>query len=230
MGIGMRGGNLPRRDALRARSPLPARIRAALEAAGCARSLAPEIGGVARALAASQPAGSYLCIGPGAGELAAWILDGMDPSSGVVTLVQDTTEAEVLARELDCDVRASVHRQDAESFLADVHAHRFNLIADALAEPHATAVRSALDLLRPGGFYLACRAFALDAEPLAREHREAESRDPAARGRERVKTQLGIDQLESDGFEVAQLGERGAPLLVVRRVRPSRPRRRSRSR
>ena len=82
------------------------RIRAALEASGCAREISPEIGPIARALAASKPAGTFLCIGAGAGEIGAWILDGMDHSSGLVALVQDEREAAVLERELDRDVRA----------------------------------------------------------------------------------------------------------------------------
>ncbi|MFB3117228.1 MAG: hypothetical protein ACE1ZP_00560, partial [Myxococcota bacterium] len=88
---------------------------------------------MARALAASKTAGSFLCIGEGAGEIGAWILEGMDHSSGLVSLVQDKDEARVLEREMARDVRASVPLQDAESFLIYVHAHRFELIVDLIA-------------------------------------------------------------------------------------------------
>jgi predicted O-methyltransferase YrrM len=130
------------------------RIRAALEASGCAREISPEIGRMARALAASKTGGTFLCIGEGAGEIGTWILDGMDHSSGLVALVQDKHEAAVLERELDRDVRASVHLQDAESFLIDVHAHRFDLIVDLITDEHPRAVRLGLGLLRAGGVYL----------------------------------------------------------------------------
>ncbi len=76
------------------------RIRAALEANGCWREVASDIGSVASALAASKTAGTFLCMGDGAGEIGAWVLDGMDFSSGLVVLVQDPDEAAVLVREL----------------------------------------------------------------------------------------------------------------------------------
>ncbi len=72
------------------------RIRAALEANGFRREVVPEIGSMARALAASKVAGTFLCIGEGVGEIGAWVLDGMDFSSGLVVLVQDPEEAAVL--------------------------------------------------------------------------------------------------------------------------------------
>ncbi len=142
------------------------RIRAALEANGCVREFSPEIGSMARALAASKAVGSFLCIGKGAGEIGAWILDGMDHSSGLVALVQDKDEAAVLKRELDRDVRTSVHLQDAESFLIDVHAHRFDLIVDLIADEHPRVVQLGLALLRTGGIYLASHLGSLSHEAL----------------------------------------------------------------
>jgi len=190
------------------------RIRAALEASGCAREISPEIGRMARALAASKAAGTFLCIGEGAGEVGAWILDGMDHSSGLVTLVQDKREAVVLERELDRDVRSSVHLQDAASFLADVHAHRFDLIVDLITDEHPKAVRLGLDLLRAGGVYLAPHLGSLSHETLTR----------CARGSDGQQSPL-----EPDDFEVARFGDRLDSLIIVRRTERIRPKRRSRS-
>ncbi len=203
-----------RHDHVTAGGSLCSRIRAALEASGRVREISPEIGRMARARAASKTAGSFLCIGEGAGEIGAWVLDGMDHSSGLVALVQDEDEATVLERELDRDVRASVHLQDPESFLIDVHAHRFELIVDLTADEHPSVVRLALGLLRAGGFYLASH--------LGNLPHEAFTRCAAA-----LDGQLS--PLEPDDFEVARLGDRLDSLIVVRRTERIRPKRRSRS-
>jgi predicted O-methyltransferase YrrM len=190
------------------------RIRAALEASGCVREISPEFARMARALAASKPAGTFLCIGEGAGEIGAWVLDGMDHSSGLVVLVQDKCEAAVLERELDRELRASVHLQDAASFLIDVHAHRFDLIVDLVSDEHPKAVQLGLGLLGAGGVYLAPHLDSLSHEIATRDARGPnEQRAP----------------LEPDDFEVARLGDRLDSLIIVRRTERIRPKRRSKS-
>jgi len=189
-----------------------ARIRAALRANGCAKEIPAEIGCVARALAASKVAGSFLCIGAGAGEIGAWVLDAMDHSSGLVALVQDEHEAAVLGRELDRDVRASVQLQDAESFLTDVCAHRFDLIVDLIPDEHPEAVLLGLGLLRAGGIYLASHPGRLLHEVFA-----GSALDSGAQP----------STLEAGDFEVARLGDGLEALIVVRRSEPARRKRRS---
>ena len=188
------------------------RIRAALKANGCEREISPEIGCMARALAASKRAGTFLCIGAGAGEIGGWVLDAMDYSSGLVTLVQDKDEAAVLERELDRDVRASVHLQDAESFLLDVHAHRFDLIVDLIADEHPRAVLLGLGLLRAGGVYLASHPGNLSRETFTRPASGSDGQPSS---------------LEADDFEVARLGDRLDSLIIVRRAESARRKRRS---
>jgi len=191
-----------------------ARIRAALMAKGCAREISPEIGCLVRALAASKTAGSFLCIGEGAGEIGGWVLDAMDYSSGLVTLVQDEEEAAVLERELDRDVRASVHLQDAESFLTDVHAHRFDLIVDLVADDHPRAVLLGLGLLRAGGIYLGSHLGTLPREGFTQCDPASGEHPPGLGG---------------DDFEVARWGDRLDSLIVVRRTQSIRPKRGSKS-
>jgi hypothetical protein len=169
---------------------------------------------LARALAASKTTGTFLCIGEGAGEIGAWILDGMDHSSGLVALVQDEREAAVLERELDCDLRASVHLQDAASFLTDVRAHRFDLIVDLITDEHPRTVRLGLGLLGAGGVYLASHLGNLSHETLTRcDQAPDEQQSP----------------LEPNDFEVARLGDRLNSLIIVRRTERIRPKHRSRA-
>jgi predicted O-methyltransferase YrrM len=188
------------------------RIRAALKANGCAREISTDIGSMARALAGSKTAGNFLCIGAGAGEVGGWVLDAMDHSSGLVALVQDADEAAVLRRELDRDLRASVHLQDAESFLVDVREHRFDLIVDLVADEHSRAVRLGLGLLQMGGVYLASHPGNLSRETLAKS-----APDPAEQSA----------PFGPEDFEIARCGGQLESLIIVRRAEPARPRRRS---
>ena len=190
------------------------RIRAALEANGCWREAVPGIGRMASALAASKTAGAFLCIGEGAGEIGAWVLEGMDFSSGLVVLVQDPEEAAILKRELDRDVRASVHFQQAAPFLIEVNAHRFDLIVDLIAEEHPQVVRLGLSLLQPGGLYLASRIGDSLHDAFAQCTPESEGRETP---------------IEPDDFAVAPLGGDRDALIVVRRTERTRPKHRPRS-
>jgi predicted O-methyltransferase YrrM len=189
------------------------RIRAALEVRGRGPVLAAKLGRLLRALAASKSGGTFLCLGEAAGEAAAWILDGMDLSSGLVALVRESDEEAALKRELERDLRISVHRQDAQTFLLDVSAHRFDLIADLTLGERPALVRLGLELLRPGGLYFASRAGNTLCAVFAQDAPES---DPSA------------PRLAADGFAVGHLNEVEDAVLIVRRPERSRPRRRSR--
>jgi predicted O-methyltransferase YrrM len=191
-----------------------ARIRAALEADRCDTGVAPELGGLIRALATSKVGGTFLCLGEDAGEVGAWILDGMDLSSGLVALARDPREHSALERELGQDLRVSVHRQDAESFLTDVRAHRFDLVVDRTGGDHRAVLRLGLGLLRPGGFYVV-------------QHRARGTLDgifacgPA-------ESSARLPDLEPTEFSLAALGDGQGTLLITRRppkqIRPTRRR------
>ena len=170
-------------------------------------------GQLLRALAASKPSGTCLCLGAGAGEAAARILEGMDLSSGLVILVQGADEKAALERAIQRDLRVSVHRQDAQAFLRDVHAHRFDLIADSSEAERAAIARLALGLLRAGGLYVASRAAGALEGVFAR--------GAAASG-------PSMPQLEADAFAIARLDDGCGVTLVTRRPERPQPRRRAR--
>jgi predicted O-methyltransferase YrrM len=190
-----------------------ARIRAALEAHGRGPTLAAELGPLLRTLAASKASGTFLCLGEGAGEAAAWILDGMDLSSGLVALVQEPEEEAALERELARELRASVHRQDAEAFLLDVSSHRFDLIADLTARERPAVARLGLGLLRTGGLYVASHAGNTLDSVFAQRAAHSDARVP---------------RLAADAFSVALLEDTGDLVLITRRPERTRPSRRSR--
>lgn len=149
-----------------------------------AHTVTAELGALARVLSASRPGGVFLCCGDGGGPMAAWILDGMDLSSRLVVVIDEAGEAEphrdAVGDALGDDLRVTVHVQDAIAFLDDVRDHRFDLIADASAEPPAERVCLALARLAPAGLLLTrCPLETLEAsmhaEPTQRAHA-----DPAA--------------------------------------------------
>jgi len=188
-----------------------ARIRAALGAPGHSRAVAPELGSLVRAIAASKPGGTFLCLGVGAGEMAAWVLDGMDLSSGLVALVHDREEQTAVEFALGGDLRVSVHEQDAKEFLIDVKAHHFDLIVDRMAGGCREVLRRGLAMLRPGGFYLAA-----DVGSALHDVFAACATPPDAQAPEFPTVE----------FYTAPIGVCSNAMLVVRRTERLRPKRR----
>jgi hypothetical protein len=114
---------------------------------------------------------------------------------------------------LDCDVRASVHLQDAASFLLDVRAHHFDLIVDLIADEHPKTLRLGLGLLGAGGVYLASNLGNLSNETLAQCEQEPDERQ---------------SPLDPADYEIARWGSHLNSMIIVRRTERVRKKRRSR--
>lgn len=107
-----------------------------------------------RTLAASKPTGRFLELGTGSGLSTAWILDGMDNASALVSLDHDDALLAVARRYLGHDGRLSllladgadwVHANEGQSFdfiFADTWHGKYLLLDEVLA------------MLRPGGLYI----------------------------------------------------------------------------
>ena len=176
------------------------RLCETLAARGDGPVVAAPLGELTRVLAASRPGGVFLCLGRGAGEMATWIMDGMDLSGRLVVVLQDNQEADMLLALLTDDMRITLHVQDAVAFLRDVRDHRFDLIADLNHGRAADLRRLALGRLALGGFYL--------SQHPARELTEMLS----------VKDTVVSEQdvtLDANGFAVAQLPAELAVSLIV---------------
>jgi hypothetical protein len=149
------------------------RLCESLASRGEPPAVSPALGELTRALAASRPGGVFLCLGRGAGEMAAWIFDGMDLSGRLVVVLQSDQEADALRALLDDDMRITVHVQDAVTFLGDVRDHRFDLITELnpaqSADRSADLGRLALTRLAPGAFYLSLHGAGELADILAVE-------------------------------------------------------------
>ena len=114
----------------------------------------PRTGALLRTLAASKPCGRVLELGTGTGIATAWLLDGMDAGS---TLISVDTDAQVqgVAREcLGADPRLRLVTEDGASFLRRQLPQSFDLVfADAMPGKYE-ALDDALAVVKPGGFYI----------------------------------------------------------------------------
>jgi predicted O-methyltransferase YrrM len=109
-----------------------------------------------RTLAASKPAGEFLELGTGTGISTAWLLDGMDRNSKIVTIDNDSSLVSIAQKYLGDDRRVSFQIGDAGAFLEQIATtgQQFDFIfADAWAGKY-THLEVALEALKPGGLYV----------------------------------------------------------------------------
>jgi predicted O-methyltransferase YrrM len=106
-----------------------------------------------RTLAASKPQGKFLEIGSGTGLSTAWILDGMDAKSQLITIDYQQSFLDILNRYLGCDPRLKVICGEGDDYLKSLTGQQFDLIfADAWSGKYQ-CLDEALALLKPGGIY-----------------------------------------------------------------------------
>ncbi len=111
-------------------------------------------GGLLRTLAASKPGGRFLELGTGTGVATAWVLDGMDSASKLLS-IDVNPDFQAAAREaLGHDGRLTLISEDAAAFLKRQPAASFDFVfADAMRGKYE-GLDEALRVVRPGGFYV----------------------------------------------------------------------------
>ena len=111
-------------------------------------------GSLLRTLVATKPAGTFLELGTGTGVATAWILDGMDQQSQLISIEQDPTVIAVAQEYLGQDRRVTFYHGDAGAWLPKAEDERFDLIfADTWAGKY-WQLEDALRLLKLGGLYI----------------------------------------------------------------------------
>lgn len=136
----------------------PPRTLTAIErdtrALGFAMASDRETGALLRHLAAGASQGRLLELGTGTGVATCWLLDGMDPSSQLVTVDSDADVLQVARRHLAGDHRLTILHEDAADYLERAPRGDFNLIfADAWPGKFNHLDR-ALSMLAPDGVYI----------------------------------------------------------------------------
>ena len=107
-----------------------------------------------RTLAASKPAARILELGSGTGLSTAWLLDGMDAASQLITVDFDQSLLDILSRHLGADARLKAVCSDGDDFVRSLHGQRFDLIfADTWAGKYQL-LDEVLEMLNPAGLYV----------------------------------------------------------------------------
>jgi predicted O-methyltransferase YrrM len=131
-------------------------IWSATEAIDFPMASEPLVGALLRTLAASKPGGNFLELGTGTGLSTAWLLDGMDLASRLISVECDRNVIAIAQGFLGHDPRLRLHREDAGAFLEALGQGqpKFDLIfADTWAGKY-THLDITLGLLKPGGLYV----------------------------------------------------------------------------
>lgn len=113
-------------------------------------------GNLLRTLAATKPNGRFLELGTGTGCGTAWLLEGMDSTSTLLTVENDRRAADVARKYLGHDKRLSFYVGDGGEFLTEIQeqAGSFDLIFADTWPGKYTHLNEALNLLQVGGIYL----------------------------------------------------------------------------
>lgn len=125
-------------------------------AAGFPMASEPLTGSLLRTLTASKPSGSFLELGTGTGIGTAWLLDGMDNHSKLITVENDRFIAAIAQKFLEQDSRVSFCLEDAAILIESLlkQQQKFDLIfADTWVGKY-THLEETLSLLKPGSFYV----------------------------------------------------------------------------
>src|SRR5450755_943062 len=121
---------------------------------GFAMGSEPMTGTLLRTLAASKPGGRFLELGTGTGVATAWLLDGMDATSKLISIDVNATFQQVARDVLGDDARVTFIADDAIAFLNCQPAASFDFVfADALRGKYE-GLDEALRIVRAGGIYV----------------------------------------------------------------------------
>ena len=110
----------------------------------------PLTGVFLRTLTASKPGGRFLEIGTGTGLSAAWLLDGMDESSTLLTVDNDPAVTAVAEKYLGSDPRVTVVTKDGALLLKEIKGEWYDLIFVDSWPGKYNDLDLALNLLEPG--------------------------------------------------------------------------------
>lgn len=114
----------------------------------------PQVGALLRVLAATKPGGRLLELGTGTGLATAWLLDGMDMNSVLVSVDIDAAVQSVARDALGADPRLQLVNSGAMEYLGQQPSRSFDLVfADAMPGKYE-GLTEALAVVKPGGVYV----------------------------------------------------------------------------
>jgi predicted O-methyltransferase YrrM len=134
-------------------SQIPA-LWAETQAAGFTMASDPLTCSLLRTLAASKISARFLELGSGTGLSTAWLLDGMDANSTLITVDNDPSLLAILKQHLGQDPRLKIVCADGEEFLPSLKGEHFDFIFADTWPGKYRLLEETLDLLNPAGVYV----------------------------------------------------------------------------
>ena len=107
-----------------------------------------------RTLSASKPSGKFLELGTGTGLSTAWILDGMDAASSLISIDNDAAFVEIAKRFLGNDNRLNLVVSDGGKWIEENKAQKFDYIFADTWHGKYLVLDEALSMLNKGGLYI----------------------------------------------------------------------------
>ncbi|HVW15359.1 MAG TPA: class I SAM-dependent methyltransferase [Mucilaginibacter sp.] len=129
-------------------------IKKATEALGFLQMSEISTCSLLKTLAASKPSGEFLELGTGTGLATAWILDGMDEESTLISLDNDETLLSVAKENLGVDRRLKLICTDGNEWIKNNAKMRFSFIFADTWPGKYMMLEETLAMLKPGGFYI----------------------------------------------------------------------------
>lgn len=113
-------------------------------------------GSLLRMLVTTKPSGSILELGTGTGLATAWLLDGMDAQSSLLTVDRNENNVAIARKFLGQDSRVTFHMEDGSAFIhsAIKEGRRFDLIFADMPPGKFEFLEETLHLLKAGGVYV----------------------------------------------------------------------------
>lgn len=112
------------------------------------------IGTLLKTLISSKPTGRFLELGTGIGLSLSWMIDGMDASSTLISVDNDTQLVEIAQHYFGTDKRVAVVCEDGSNWIKTYTGKKFDLIfADAWPGKYSE-IDEVLALVKLGGFYI----------------------------------------------------------------------------
>ncbi len=107
-----------------------------------------------RTLAMSKPNGKFLEMGTGTGLSTAWILDGMDTDSSLISVDNDQAFLGIAEKYLGKDSRLQLVCKDGGEWLAENKNEKFDFIFADTWHGKYLMLDEAIEMLNVGGFYI----------------------------------------------------------------------------
>lgn len=107
-----------------------------------------------RTLAASKLSGSFLELGTGTGLSTAWILDGMDECSTLISVDYDDTLLDIAHKGLGHDARLTLVHADGEAWIRANEGQRFDYIFADTWHGKYLLLEETLAMLNRGALYI----------------------------------------------------------------------------